>query len=679
LRVPSVWRSVLARAMQNICFYLLPHNGDVLHGIICDDPKVSPFHDAAHLVQEALGDDSDVVRQDGRLDVLEGWSPELFDALRAVDQATGSQWRLFTVASVAKGLHIGLRAVGIGSNQRKLRRASDLALALAVARMLGEHSSSRSPALQALAANAALCDHSLPSRTSPPAPPPGPPPATRLAETARVSAMAWLEPHHPEPSHVPEATDVPEEHTESSSARQGAVVGTLQKDPGGFVESAKRRLISWRKQHPRLSDGQHFLVKDLIAGRDVSGSHHLETHVISDLRTVLDHDLWKGQLAGKHWVVTWRQWEEVFADPGNYSFGRTDERRRANWFWYFGEVLPSPEHDYGSSGPVASDASFFRHYADPQQCAAVTAAAGCSAAAAGVENPACAESAARETSDSFQLSWGAEVPDPAEIQMEVEEVGRMQLVAGLGRRSLGDAFDALTVGTLTSCDTIPLGTDLDPQNHFNNLWIASKVRDPNGRLLAKCNLGCRVIDAENVGFSYGNEVKGSRQYDFGGVRRAVEHYRKQGIHVVVVSKRSPMKRYETDGVDIIIADGTDDIMVLKQAQARNCPMVSRDRFAEWRGDMRLARELRQWLEESEGLQVRFSWDPNGNFMPDFDLPTPVIMPTFASGAGEAADSANASSMGWKCAGCQTLAADGHWARWRGDWHWYCGPCWSAWS
>ena len=39
--------------------------------------------------------------------------------------------------------------------------------------------------------------------------------------------------------------------------------------------------------------------------------------------------------------------------------------------------------------------------------------------------------------------------------------------------------DRLTISTLGSADTIPLGTDLDPHNGYSNLWAAGKVNDPN--------------------------------------------------------------------------------------------------------------------------------------------------------------------------------------------------------
>ena len=64
----------------------------------------------------------------------------------------------------------------------------------------------------------------------------------------------------------------------------------------------------------------------------------------------------------------------------------------------------------------------------------------------------------------------------------------------------------MTISTSGSADTIPLGTDLDLHNGYCNLWAAGKVHDPNARRLVQYDLGRRVIDAENIGFSYSKEV-----------------------------------------------------------------------------------------------------------------------------------------------------------------------------
>jgi len=161
-----------------------------------------------------------------------------------------------------------------------------------------------------------------------------------------------------------------------------------------------------------------------------------------------------------------------------------------------------------------------------------------------------------------------------------ENVERQRVMARLSRPC---ACDSLTIGTLTSADTIPLGTDLDPMNGYCNFWAANKVQEPIERLLVQRNLGYRVIDAENVGFSYGKEVlRLDKKYEEEGVRRAVAYFVDSGIRVVIVTKRAELKAEARDGVDVVLAERTDDIMVARQAQRLNCPMVSRDGFGNCR-------------------------------------------------------------------------------------------------
>lgn len=228
-----------------------------------------------------------------------------------------------------------------------------------------------------------------------------------------------------------------------------------------------------------------------------------------------------------------------------------------------------------------------------------------------------------------------------------------------------DACETLTIGTLTSADTIPLGTDLDPAHH-NNLWAAKQIRDPNGKLLVQYNLWCRVIDGENLGFSFGREVRGQPKFfDVDGIKRAVEHFQQKGIEVIVVSKRQDIAQCAFgDNVQVVIAERTDDLMVLKQARSRNCPIVSRDGFAKWKTDLRVDQELRHWLSESADIQVRFSWGAGGEFVPDFDLPRPMVRSSHHR-------------LDTVCACCsqsQSDAIQGKWSRFKGEDRWYCNQC-----
>lgn len=232
--------------------------------------------------------------------------------------------------------------------------------------------------------------------------------------------------------------------------------------------------------------------------------------------------------------------------------------------------------------------------------------------------------------------------------------------------------EGLTIATLTSADTIPLGTDLDPQNQYNNLWGANQTSDPHGKLLVQYNLCCRVIDAENVGYSYAQDVLGLQGgNNFGaacaeGVKRAAEHFQKSRIEVIVVYRRKEVEQLKFgDGVQLVLAQRTDDVMVLRQAHQRNCPIVSRDGFAQWKGDLRLSADLRTWLSESQDIQVRFSWGAGGAFVPDFDLPRPVMRTTAQSRPGAL------------CSDCGQAQRDNVVGRWAHH-QWYCDDCWRKW-
>merc|ERR1712050_168223 len=113
-----------------------------------------------------------------------------------------------------------------------------------------------------------------------------------------------------------------------------------------------------------------------------------------------------------------------------------------------------------------------------------------------------------------------------------------------------------------------------------------------------------------------------------------------------------------------MAQRTDDVMMLKQAQIHNCPIVSRDGLEEWKTDKRLGNELREWLTSAEELQVRFSWGQKGQFLPDFDLPRPVLRPAR------------------RCEDCRRIHTDstreGWWAYFEGAQRWYCHQCWRRW-
>lgn len=424
--------------------YWLPDAGNqLICAVICDDPQEPYFQNAAWLMQEALQIQSapnSVARQDGQFNMRQGWYPELFDALLSIDKRDGCQWRQFTVATVSEGPHSGLRAIGIGSNQTKLKRASNLALAASVMQ------SSKVASLVA--------------------------PSTKLKALIELPWRA-----------VPEA----------------AVL-------------ASASIVAAAQPPPPLSP----------------------------------------------------------------------------------PLAPLPSHP-------APDAQSL---------------------------PA------------------------AHLQTRSEANNRQSVVAGSSSAWLGDVSDTGAASAAAACLA-----GADDSN-------ASEMVSSNG------NLGCRVIDAEDVGFSYGTEVLGQNRHEMEGVRRAVSYFRDQGLRVVVVSKRAEMNEIKVHGeVDVLIAEQT-EIMAVHHAQALNCPVVvSGDGFEEWNKDPRLSRQLRRCLEQTPSLLVRFSWGAQGSFLPDLDLPTVVLGPSCA----------DASDNGQWCASCKKNSlAVGDWAMWPNRWQWFCGQCWYEW-
>ena len=111
----------------------------------------------------------------------------------------GSEWRCFSVATVKRGPLTGLRAVGLGSNQDKLKREANLTLANIVLQTCG---AARTEELAALAAwdvrpmRLAAADTQsgvVPDDGSAVmgAPPPPPPPLRRLRDCVVQNSVAF--------------------------------------------------------------------------------------------------------------------------------------------------------------------------------------------------------------------------------------------------------------------------------------------------------------------------------------------------------------------------------------------------------------------------------------------------------------------------------------------------------
>jgi hypothetical protein len=414
------------------------------------------------------------------------------------------------------------------------------------------------------------------------------------------------------------------------------------------VDCAKQRLIEFRRcqsWNESLSDLLWTATKEDCTTKS-NAYDCLPSHVLEDVRTVFRGDTWKGAECGRQWIQVWHKWEAPFNDHGTFHFGK-GAKRKDNIRWYFGrdDALESKRES-----PTAAFVAEGNHSGPA---------------------PDTASSSSCEADDNEEIILASPIlqncfPDttPSQETMTIQEDDRDLVLSGLrGYHSC----ETLTICSLTSKDTIPLGTDLDPLG-YNNLWAAKEIKDPNGRLLVKFNLCCRVVDGENVGYSFGKDVLGQqKKYDLEGVRRAVEHFRARGIHVIVVTKHpDTAQQVSGDGVQVVLAERTDDLMVLKEARKFNCPIVSRDGFAKWRTDLRVSDELKKWLAESTELQVRFSWGTAGEFVPDFDLPRPVL---------------RSADQKPRCGECGCGRSDnnqGRWAWYDGVNVWYCDSCWRQW-
>jgi hypothetical protein len=187
-------------------------------------------------------------------------------------------------------------------------------------------------------------------------------------------------------------------------------------------------------------------------------------------------------------------------------------------------------------------------------------------------------------------------------------------------------FDSMTVASISSKDTIPIGTDTDPEI-YNNIWASNLVRDPKAKALVRVNKLFRVLDAENIGFSYGEFLGRKGFFDADGVLKAIHYFQAHGLLVVVVTKRPALKaRLQKLNVEVVTACKTDDVVLFKEAHNRNCPIVSCDNFKEHAQDIRISPELRAFLVLAFDLQVRFCWSHTGQFMPDFDLEPATLRP-----------------------------------------------------
>jgi len=155
---------------------------------------------------------------------------------------------------------------------------------------------------------------------------------------------------------VPSSAEVARAQPKRGSVNLDVNVGDTLKSgiaKTDFVDAAKRQLITWRLRASQLSVQQAALVKEIIRSRRAPPTSSLfERSVLKNIQTVIDGDLWKGCLAGQEWVRTWLKWGPPFCDGAQCPFGKTEQKHRLHWRWYFGEY-PQVKY-YPNEGNLSS-------------------------------------------------------------------------------------------------------------------------------------------------------------------------------------------------------------------------------------------------------------------------------------------------------------------------------------
>merc|ERR1719329_1379490 len=254
-------------------------------------------------------------------------------------------------------------AVGMGSNKARLMRASNLALAVAALRFnplvprseqlreldeVVQIKSLLSPGIVTVASRA----------ESPPPPPPPPPPPAQLPVCIIKKPPPPNHPPLPDDKQVP----VPAFISAIADSNGNALVGhscsgvvpisspVLTSDVESIpVDDAKHWLVAWRRQQPRLEQLLLFAARRLP--QCPAGDHALheatfnssDAMILQHLRVVLEGDMWKGESSGKDWVQAWLKWGEPFdiedaCECGRTIGGKSEQKRRDGWRWYFGSA-----------------------------------------------------------------------------------------------------------------------------------------------------------------------------------------------------------------------------------------------------------------------------------------------------------------------------------------------------
>jgi hypothetical protein len=105
--------------------------GDLLC-VICDDDKALPLQDAAAFMQTVLK-----VENGWNSIEMESWDrgsrdapSELDNHVFEVDKVFGEELRCYGIATLREGTYAGMRAIGLGSNKKRIQRAAAIAMVL---------------------------------------------------------------------------------------------------------------------------------------------------------------------------------------------------------------------------------------------------------------------------------------------------------------------------------------------------------------------------------------------------------------------------------------------------------------------------------------------------------------------------------------------------------------------
>ena len=111
----------------------VPNGDEDLLCVICDDDKEPPFQDAFALLQTMFN----IEKGWNSIEISESWqrdssgaATELEVGIGEVDKAFGEDPRCFGIATLLEGDAAGMRAIGLGSNRKRIQRSAAIALVL---------------------------------------------------------------------------------------------------------------------------------------------------------------------------------------------------------------------------------------------------------------------------------------------------------------------------------------------------------------------------------------------------------------------------------------------------------------------------------------------------------------------------------------------------------------------